>query len=189
MFQGELTIRTETKKQVEVDSSEPIKIADQDLTVVNLAALEDNSLGKRKREDDDLWNENIEPTMPTISETVIKKRSVLKDVVEEVKQPFLFLSLNLPQTPLFRDAIEGGSVIHQVSLFELLQKFDGKTPEILLDGTKKYYSISHMPNYLILHFKRFVINNFFLEKNNTIVNFPIKGLPLSDCMIIYVYFS
>ena len=31
-----------------------------------------------------------------------------------------------------------------------------------------------MPNYLVLHVKRFTKNSFFIEKNPTIVNFPVK---------------
>lgn len=37
-----------------------------------------------------------------------------------------------------------------------------------------------MPSYLLLHLKRFVVNNFFVEKNPTIVNFPIKNVPFGD---------
>ena len=35
-----------------------------------------------------------------------------------------------------------------------------------------------MPKYLILQAKRFIKNEFFSEKNSTIVNFPIKNLEL-----------
>ena len=45
-----------------------------------------------------------------------------------------FLSLNLPHNPLFKDAVDGGSIIPQVPLFSLLQKFDGRTPEVLCSG-------------------------------------------------------
>jgi anti-sigma factor RsiW len=41
-------------------------------------------------------------------------KTIKKQVVESNKQPFLFLSLTLPPTPLFKDAIEGGSIIPQV---------------------------------------------------------------------------
>ena len=42
------------------------------------------------------------------------------------------------------------------------------------------YSIKQLPRYLFLHVKRFSKNNFFKEKNLTIVNFPIKNLDLSE---------
>lgn len=32
----------------------------------------------------------------------------------------------------------------------------------------------------MIHIKRFTKNDFFVEKNPTIVNFPIKNLDLSD---------
>jgi len=45
---------------------------------------------------------------------------------------------------------------------------------------KKRYKIYKLPRYLIIHVKRFYKNEFFLEKNPTIVNFPIKNLDLTD---------
>jgi U4/U6.U5 tri-snRNP-associated protein 2 len=44
-----------------------------------------------------------------------------------------------------------------------------------------------LPKYLILHVKRFTKNNFFVEKNPTLVNFPLKNLDLKDC-ILSLYF-
>lgn len=38
----------------------------------------------------------------------------------------------------------------------------------------KTFQLKHLPDYLILHIKRFTKNNFFVEKNPTIVNFPVK---------------
>ena len=40
--------------------------------------------------------------------------------------------------------------------------------------------MSRLPRYLIVHHKRFTRNNFFVEKNPTIVTFPVKNLQLSD---------
>ncbi|CAN0440980.1 unnamed protein product, partial [Scytosiphon promiscuus] len=34
--------------------------------------------------------------------------------------------------------------------------------------------------YLIFHLARFTKNNFYVEKNPTIVNFPVKNLELKD---------
>jgi U4/U6.U5 tri-snRNP-associated protein 2 len=45
---------------------------------------------------------------------------------------------------------------------------------------KKTYSIQSLPQYIIFHVKRFTRNNFFVEKNPTIVNFPVKNLELRD---------
>jgi len=33
---------------------------------------------------------------------------------------------------------------------------------------------------MVLHMRRFTKNNFFVEKNPTIVNFPVKNLKLQD---------
>jgi hypothetical protein len=90
----------------------------------------------------------------------------------------------------------------QEPLFNLLKKFDGQTAEvwqffiysnfvvksgfdwfftqILADGSRRYYSISRLPRYLIVHIKRFTINQFVIEKNPTIVNFPVKNLDLHE---------
>jgi U4/U6.U5 tri-snRNP-associated protein 2 len=38
----------------------------------------------------------------------------------------------------------------------------------------KRFQILELPDYLIVHIKRFTKNRFFVEKNPTIVNFPVK---------------
>lgn len=45
----------------------------------------------------------------------------------------------------------------------------------------KRHHLTALPQYLILHIKRFTKNNFVEEKNPTIVNFPLRGVELSDC--------
>ena len=40
------------------------------------------------------------------------------------------------------------------------------------------YTLTALPRYLLLHVKRFTKNNFFMEKNPTIVTFPLRGLDL-----------
>ncbi|XP_065632854.1 uncharacterized protein LOC112038828 [Quercus suber] len=42
------------------------------------------------------------------------------------------------------------------------------------------YRVTRLPQYLILHMRRFTKNNFFVEKNPTLVNFPVKNLELKD---------
>ncbi|GLD91522.1 hypothetical protein PINS_up021078 [Pythium insidiosum] len=98
------------------------------------------------------------------------------------KTPFLLLALDLPSTPLFKDS-QGGNIIPQIPLFSVLEKFDGKHVTSVLQGSqrlKKTYSIKTLPQYLIFHVKRFTRNNFFVEKNPTIVNLPVKNLELRD---------
>lgn len=47
--------------------------------------------------------------------------------------------------------------------------------------TKKYI-LTKLPRYLIVHLKRFTKNNWFMEKNPTIVNFPVKNLQMRECI-------
>jgi U4/U6.U5 tri-snRNP-associated protein 2 len=93
--------------------------------------------------------------------------------------PFLYLSLDVPPPPLFKDEQER-NIIPQIPLFTLLSKFDGQTVHSLVTGERKKYSIKKFPRYLVLHIKRFTKNNWFLEKNPTIVNFPVKNLDMKD---------
>lgn len=96
--------------------------------------------------------------------------------------PFLALTLELPPPPLFQDELEA-NIIPQVSLLDLLSKYDGKT---ILDSenTLKRHILKSLPQYLVLILKRFTKSNFKYEKNPTIVNFPIKGLDMRECIFV-----
>ena len=101
-----------------------------------------------------------------------------------VTVPFLYLSLDIPPTPLFKDS-QGGLVIPQIPLFEVLKKFDGETwTDQMGSGNighcRKKYLIKELPQFLLFHLVRFTKNNFYLEKNHTIVTFPVKNLELKD---------
>ena len=78
-------------------------------------------------------------------------------------EPFWSLHLDLPPITVFKDESE---TIPTVALTELLSK-------------KLASSSVKFPSYLILKINRFVKNDFFTEKNSTIVRYPIKGLDLS----------
>ncbi|CAO2823598.1 unnamed protein product [Amaranthus hypochondriacus] len=104
------------------------------------------------------------------------------NVVKEIyEMPFLMLGLDLPPPPLFKDVMEK-NIIPQVPLFNILKKFDGETitevvrPQI----ARMKYRVKKLPPYIILHMRRFTKNNFFVEKNPTLVNFPVKNLELKD---------
>lgn len=102
------------------------------------------------------------------------------ETVSEV--PFMYLGLDIPPAPLFKDS-QGGMVIAQVPLFELLRKYDGVTwSEAVVAGNvvRKKYRLLRLPPYLVFHLNRFTKNNFFEEKNPTIVTFPVKNLELKD---------
>lgn len=103
-------------------------------------------------------------------------------MTEEVKK-FLFLSLDVPPMPLFKDDSEK-LTIPQIPLQVLLKKFDGKT-FVEEKGTtiRKRMKLKKLPKYLIFHIKRFSKNQFFKEKNHTIINIPLNILdmgPLID---------
>lgn len=113
------------------------------------------------------------------------KKSENTDEVEEVvnQNQFMFLPLDIPPTPLFRDST-GGMIIPQIPLFEILKKFDGQkiTESIDNKGLPKRdkFRVKTLPQFLILHLIRFTRNNFTVEKNVSIVTFPVKNLELKD---------
>eukprot|EP00049_Salpingoeca_infusionum_P002842 m.60474 g.60474 ORF g.60474 m.60474 type:complete len:627 (+) comp11819_c0_seq4:154-2034(+) len=95
---------------------------------------------------------------------------------------FMVLGLDLPDAPLFHDEAQQ-NVIPQVPLFQLLNKFDGVTEHEYkaVDTTFfKTFQIEKLPQYILLHIKRFKKNSFFIEKNPTIVNFPVKNIDFGD---------
>ncbi|KAI3680455.1 hypothetical protein L6452_35226 [Arctium lappa] len=97
------------------------------------------------------------------------------------RMPFLMLGLDLPPPPLFKDVMEK-NIIPQVPLFNILKKFDGEsiTEVVRPRIARMRYRVTRLPQYLILHMRRFTKNNFFVEKNPTLVNFPVKNLELKD---------
>lgn len=102
--------------------------------------------------------------------------------VIESKEKTIMLTLELPDEPLFKDNLD---FIPQVPLFNLLEKFNGEKPfEKIAKGGEsreiRRYSLRRLPPYVICVVKRFRNNNFFVEKNPTIVTFPLKGLDLRD---------
>ncbi|KAF9597821.1 hypothetical protein IFM89_021906 [Coptis chinensis] len=110
---------------------------------------------------------------------VVKESS--NAVVETCRMPFLMLGLDLPPPPLFKDVMEK-NIIPQVPLFNILKKFDGEsvTEVVRPSIARMRYRVTRLPQYLILHMRRFTKNNFFVEKNPTLVNFPVKNLELKD---------
>ena len=68
----------------------------------------------------------------------------------------------------------------QVPIFDLLKKFDGQHTSDDIKAGRRRFRLTKLPDYMVLHIKRFTKNNFFVEKNPTIVNFPVKNLELRD---------
>ncbi|KAH8061308.1 alpha-tubulin binding protein [Aureococcus anophagefferens] len=102
---------------------------------------------------------------------------------DERDLPFLYLTLDVPATPLFKDT-QGGNIVPQIPLFDVLTKYNGvKLSDSVKSGvqSRKRYVIRRLPKYLIFHFARFTKNNFAdSEKNPTIVHIPVKDLELRD---------
>lgn len=100
---------------------------------------------------------------------------------KNTKMPFLMLGLDLPPPPLYQDVMEK-NIIPQVPLSTILKKFDGQTvTEVVRPKMARMrYRVKKLPRYLILHMRRFTKNNFFVEKNPTLVNFPVKNLELKE---------
>uniref|UniRef100_A0A4W3I8J3 ubiquitinyl hydrolase 1 n=1 Tax=Callorhinchus milii TaxID=7868 RepID=A0A4W3I8J3_CALMI len=95
---------------------------------------------------------------------------------------FLYLTLDLPTAPLYKDEKEQ-LIIPQVPLFNILAKFNGITEKeykTYKENFLKRFQLTKLPPYLIFYIKRFTKNNFFVEKNPTIVNFPITNVDLRE---------
>lgn len=113
---------------------------------------------------------------PTVAVSA-KQQKQIKTTTKE--QPFMFLSLDIPPPPLFPGDKDKGTIIPQEPLFTLLRKFDGETKQFVPATNEwKRYKITRLPRYLVLHLNRFTKNNFFVEKNPTIVNFPLRDLDM-----------
>lgn len=76
------------------------------------------------------------------------------------------IELELPPMPVFKE--QGASIIPTVQLTDLLA--EGNIP---------------LSDYVLMRINRFVKNDFFVEKINTIVRFPLKGLMLNSGDISY----
>ena len=73
------------------------------------------------------------------------------------------------------------NIIPQVPLFNILKKFDGETVTTTVrPPARMRYRVTRLPRYLMVHMSRFTKNNFFREKNPTLVIFPVKNLELKD---------
>lgn len=104
-----------------------------------------------------------------------------EDVVEKV--PFLVLAMDLPPAPLYKDALEK-NIIPQVAIFELLHKYDGNRVHHDIKAGRRRYQFLRLPTFLAVHMKRFMKNNFYVEKNPTIVNFPVKNFRLDGAVAL-----
>ncbi|XP_026517449.2 U4/U6.U5 tri-snRNP-associated protein 2-like, partial [Terrapene carolina triunguis] len=122
------------------------------------------------------------PTSPQPAEE--KEQLLQNDEYQEtmVESTFMYLTLDLPTAPLYKDEKEQ-LIIPQVPLFNILAKFNGITEKeykTYKENFLKRFQLTKLPPYLIFCIKRFTKNNFFVEKNPTIVNFPITNVDLRE---------
>lgn len=128
---------------------------------------------------------------------LLKQEKYKPEGIDQV-HPFLFLTLDLPPKPLYVDPhkqISIPQVRHksfywiykqfQVHMQSLLEKFNGiNEKEYKLKGDErrdpliKKFRIKKLPEVLIFQISRFAKNNFFVEKNPTIVQYPVKNLDM-----------
>ncbi len=100
------------------------------------------------------------------------------------ESPFLYLTCELPPPPLFRDE-QYNNIIPQVNLFTILNKFNGETEKeykTYKDNIIRKFELTRLPPFIILYVQRFTKNTFFVEKNPTIVNFPVKAIDFGDLL-------
>uniref|UniRef100_A0AAR2LYI0 Ubiquitin carboxyl-terminal hydrolase 39 n=1 Tax=Pygocentrus nattereri TaxID=42514 RepID=A0AAR2LYI0_PYGNA len=112
-------------------------------------------------------------------EALLQKEEYQEEMLEST---FLYLTLDLPTAPLYKDEKEQ-LIIPQVPLFNILAKFNGNTEKeykTYKENFLKRFQLTKLPPYLIFCIKRFTKNNFFVEKNPTIVNFPITNVDLRE---------
>ncbi|CCD69090.1 Ubiquitin carboxyl-terminal hydrolase 39 [Caenorhabditis elegans] len=130
------------------------------------------------------YSRRVIPAEDTDEEKYMKLR--MPEYQEKViESPFLYLTLDLPSAPLYRD-VQLQNIIPQVPLSTLLEKFDGKTekeyPTYNDNNIMKRFELLQLPDFLIITYKRFQKNQWFVEKNPTIVNFPIANVDFYDCL-------
>lgn len=94
------------------------------------------------------------------------------------KSTFMILTLDLPPSPLFQDALEK-NIIPQVPLTTLLAKYNGVTPQEKSSHRVRHRLLHPLPPYLLISIKRFSRNKFVSERNPTIVTFPVHSLDMA----------
>jgi len=140
-------------------------------------------VGKTFRGSMRVWSRKIPAA--DIKEEERKKLLEEEEFQEKVvDMPFLYLTCDLPAPPLFPDD-QRENIIPQVPIYQLLNKFNGlqeKEYKTYKDSTFRRFILTKLPPFIILYFKRFTKNTFILEKNNTIVNFPVKGIDFGELL-------
>jgi len=116
-----------------------------------------------------------------------EKQQLLKTIEYQDKsqtQSFFYLPCDLPPMPLYPDELKTIN-IPTVSMETVLKKFDGESvscPTTHKEMFHKKFILEQLPEYLILVYKRFSSNRFLKEKIPTIIEFPLNGINLIQCI-------
>lgn len=83
---------------------------------------------------------------------------------------------------LFKERNEQNT-IPQEYIVDLMDKYDGKTKTNVKDN-QVMYRISLLPPILVIQIKRFLKNNYFIEKNPSVVVTPLEtGVDMKRCKL------
>lgn len=194
-FMGKVQVTTITKRRRRRGQEEALQlIRQQQQSSSATADLNEDDRAGSDDEDTIQQKQQQREAIQTLADEIIY---VEDETVTDTN--FMQLTLDIPEKPLFKDQ-DGGLVIPQEPLVNVLRKFDGvsfcdvlamqqqskehdnnsTTAEGTVVSQKRRYRLKKLPNYLILHLNRFKHNNFTVEKNPTIVMFPVKNFDLSE---------
>ena len=162
----------------------------RDLSIARSQAIKSDHQVNDKGIGTNVINEAFEGSIE-ITETKIEKhregnssKAAVTEKVTTTKRtgPFKYLTLDIPEIPLFRKS-EKGLTVPQISIFELLDKFNGKScaENVLNDACtiRKQYRILSFPKHMVLNLARKEVSNVILNKsarNRTAVTFPVRKL-------------
>jgi U4/U6.U5 tri-snRNP-associated protein 2 len=160
--------------------------------LVEITTRQRKSLNERENDgdgEDDRLGSDDEETLKEKEEEKKRRKEEMAKSIEEITTDsnFLQLTLDISEKPLFKDD-NGGLVIPQEPLVNILKKFDGVSFSDVISGNsgsggatlqRRRYHLKQLPDYLIMCLSRFQRNSFNSEKNPTIVPFPVMNLDLS----------
>ncbi|KAK2566273.1 U4/U6.U5 tri-snRNP-associated protein 2 [Acropora cervicornis] len=99
------------------------------------------------------------------------KKEVDKEEYKETtsSSPYMYLMLDIPPSPLYKDEYQQNIIPQEYKTYK--------------ETFVKKFELTKLPKYLIMCVKRFTKNMFFVEKNPTVVNFPVKGVDMAEYLV------
>ena len=157
------------------------------ITEVFEGLVEVTTISKREKKEDTEEQEVFNDSVTGAGETGAADQEEDEFDTKTMDTPFLQLTLDIPEKPLYKNDASGALTIPQDTLSNIMTKFNGdKFVDVTTKGVlgKRRYRLKKLPEYLVLHLSRFRKTAFGIEKNPTIVTFPIKNLDLNDYMYL-----